>query len=233
MSSGIALVTGGNRGIGFEICHQLSQKGWQVFLASRDLERGTEAALKLDKSGKQVRAIQLDVASEQSIKRAAGELAGHVKHLDVLVNNAAIYEDGSTSILNVSPELMMTTFQTNTLGPLLVTQRLYPLLAKSKSGRVINISSGAGQLNEMEDETPSYSISKTALNAVTRQMASALKPHNLAVNSVCPGWVRTDMGGPNATRSPAEGADTVVWLATEAPAEITGQFLRDRASISW
>ncbi|MDP9291401.1 MAG: SDR family NAD(P)-dependent oxidoreductase, partial [Verrucomicrobiota bacterium] len=122
---------------------------------------------------------------------------------------------------------------TNTVGPLLVTQAFLPLLKKSKSSRVINVSSGAGQLNDMEAWAPAYSISKTALNAVTRQFAWLWKDDGIAVNCICPGWVRTDMGGSDATRSVEQGADTVTWLATDAPQKLTGRFLRDRKEIDW
>jgi NAD(P)-dependent dehydrogenase (short-subunit alcohol dehydrogenase family) len=124
-------------------------------------------------------------------------------------------------------------FETNTIGALLMTQTFLPLLRKSPSARIINVSSGAGQLSDMDTWAPAYSISKTALNGVTGQFAAALKDSNIVVNAVCPGWVRTDMGGNEAPRSVEEGADTIVWLATEAPVSLTGQFIKDRKAISW
>ncbi len=127
----------------------------------------------------------------------------------------------------------MKTLQINTVGPLMMIQEFWKLLAKSESGRVINVSSGAGALNDMKEYAPGYSISKSALNAVTRQTAAALHRHGIAVNSVCPGWVRTEMGGPSASRSVEKGAETIVWLATEAPASLTGKFLRDKKPIQW
>jgi NAD(P)-dependent dehydrogenase (short-subunit alcohol dehydrogenase family) len=233
MKQKIAVVTGANKGIGFEICRQLAGKGFQVFLAARDLKRGTEAVGKLKASGLEVKVLQLDVSDLKSIEKAAAELASSVDHLDVLVNNAGIYEDEDASALNISPEIVEQTFRTNTLGPLLMTQRLWPLLAKSGSGRIINVSSGLGSLSEMETTAPAYSISKAALNAVTRQCAAALKDKKIAVNSISPGWVRTEMGGAGAPLTPAEGADTVIWLATEAPLSLTSQFLRERKPIPW
>jgi NAD(P)-dependent dehydrogenase (short-subunit alcohol dehydrogenase family) len=233
MKQRIALVTGANRGIGFEISRQLAEKGWLVYLAARELKRGAEAAAQLQKSAYKVRAIQLDVSDPKSIEQAARELTSQIDHLDVLVNNAGVYEDGPATPLNVSPEVVNKTFQTNTLGPLLISQHLVPLLAKSDSGRIVNISSGMGALGDMGDAAPAYSISKAALNAVTRQLSAALQSKNISVNSVCPGWVRTNMGGASAPRTPAEGADTTVWLATEAPQNVTGQFLRDRKPIAW
>ena len=154
--------------------------------------------------------------------------------LDALVNNAGILKDEGASIVDVDVALIEQTLATNTFGPLRLTQALLPLLRKADGGaRVINLSSGLGQLNDMDDGYPAYGISKTALNAVTRKFADALKGDRIAVNSVCPGWVKTDMGGAGAHRTVEQGADTVVWLATEAALEVTGQFLRDRKPIGW
>jgi NAD(P)-dependent dehydrogenase (short-subunit alcohol dehydrogenase family) len=128
---------------------------------------------------------------------------------------------------------MIGTLETNTLGPLEVTQAFLPYLQKAVAPRVINISSGYGELGGLSPNVPSYSLSKLALNGVTIMLSQALRSEHIAVNSMCPGWVRTDMGGPNATRSIAEGADTAVWLADEAPRELTGKFFRDRKEINW
>ena len=153
-------------------------------------------------------------------------------HLDVLVNNAGVIVDGDDAILEISDDLLRKTLETNTLGALRVTRAFAPLLRKSKAPRVINVSSGSGQLTGGADGwAPAYSISKSALNGVTSQLAAALP--KFAVNAVCPGWVRTDMGGENASRSVEEGADTIVWLASEAPHKLTGKFLRDRKEIPW
>jgi len=227
----IALITGANKGIGVEVVRQLAAKGFHVFLTARNRELGNRAVEDLAKNGATVSFVELDVSNPESVRRAAKEVAAQVDHLDVLVNNAAILEGEHTSILHVSFELMQQTLVTNTVGPLLVAQAFHPLLMKSKDGRIINVSSGAGALSEMGRYAPAYSISKTALNAVTVQLAAQLK--NLAVNSVCPGWVRTDMGGPGAPRSLQQGADTIIWLATEAPKNLTGKFLRDRKVIAW
>jgi NAD(P)-dependent dehydrogenase (short-subunit alcohol dehydrogenase family) len=150
----------------------------------------------------------------------------------VLVNNAGIIVDGDNGILEISDELLRKTLETNTLGALRVTRAFVPLLRKSKAPRVINVSSGGGQLTGGADGwSPGYCISKTALNGMTSQLATALP--KFAVNSVCPGWVRTDMGGQAATRSVEEGADTIVWLAADASQKLTGKFLRDRKEIPW
>ena len=230
----IALVTGANKGIGLEIVRQLAKAGFRVFLTARDRQRGEEASKTLQQDGMSVEFLQLDVADETSIDKLAKELPSQIDHLDVLVNNAGIYLDASNaSVLEVEPTLILQTLQTNTLGPLRLTQKLVPLLAQSNAGKVINVSSGGGQLTDMSDWAPAYSLSKTALNAVTGMMAAALRDKHIAVNSICPGWVRTDMGGSGASRSVQQGADTVTWLATEAPSDLTGKFLRDRQVIPW
>ncbi|MGH7602254.1 MAG: SDR family oxidoreductase [bacterium] len=228
-----ALITGANRGIGFEVARQLAEKSFHIFLAARHREAGEKAAAALQTGGAKVSFIALDVSDADSIKRAVQEVAATVNHLDVLVNNAAILEDEHLSVLEIDAESMQKTLKVNTIGPFLVAQASYPLLAKSDFGRVINVSSGAGALSEMGTYSPAYSISKTALNAVTVQLANAFKHKSIAVNSVCPGWVRTDMGGRHAPRSVTQGADTIVWLAIEAPKNLTGKFLRDRKVIPW
>ncbi len=230
----IALVTGANKGIGLEIVQQLAKAGFRVLLTARERQRGEEASRKLQQDGLRVEFLQLDVTDETSIDRLAKELVSQIDHLDVLVNNAGILLDApNASVLEVEPTVILQTLQTNTLGPLRLTQKLVPLLVKSDRGKVINVSSGGGQLTDMSDWAPAYSLSKTALNAVTGMMAAALKDKHIAVNSICPGWVRTDMGGSNASRCVQQGADTVTWLATEAAADLTGKFLRDREIIPW
>ena len=233
VSAKTALITGANKGIGFEVARQLGARGFHVFLTARDAHRGKAAAASLAQAGAEVTFLALDVDNPRSVKSMAAALARKTDHLDVLVNNAAILENSDLSVLAVAAGEFERTWRTNTLGPLLVTQALVPLLRKSRRGAVINVSSGWGALHDMGDEAAAYGISKAALNAVTRQLAAAFKPDRVAVNSVCPGWVRTDMGGPGAKRSVEEGADTVVWLATGAPRKITGQFLRDRKPTPW
>jgi NAD(P)-dependent dehydrogenase (short-subunit alcohol dehydrogenase family) len=227
-----ALVTGANKGIGLEVARQLGSKGFHVLVGARNLENGRKATEVLRKNGAKATVIPLDVSSSESIGNAVAFVSAAADHLDVLINNAGVILEGDNSITQLDPETAIKTFQTNTLGPLLVTQAFLSLLAKSKSPRVINVSSGGGQLADgMETWAPAYCLSKTALNAVTCLFAAALP--NFSINSVCPGWVRTDMGGANATRSVEEGADTIVWLATEAPTNLTAKFLRDRKVIAW
>jgi len=243
MQQRIALVTGGNKGIGFEVVRQLARKGFHVFLGARNEEAGKGTVQKLNReaeeegSGKSsgrgaVTALKIDVSNPESIRRAAEEFSRKSDRLDALVNNAGILLDDDKDILTITPEIFETTLRTNTLGALLVSQALVAFLKKSDAPRIVNVSSGGGQLADGADGwAPAYCISKTALNGVTVQLAAALP--KFAINSVCPGWVRTDMGGSNATRSVAEGASGIVWLAADAPQKETGKFWRDRKVIPW
>jgi NAD(P)-dependent dehydrogenase (short-subunit alcohol dehydrogenase family) len=226
------LITGANKGIGHEVARQLAAKGFHVFVGARNAKAGRKAAEEIAKKCGRATFLEIDVADNDSVTTAAREFSNIEDHLDVLVNNAGIIVDGDSAILEISDDLFRNTLETNTLGVLRVTRAFAPLLRKSKSPRVINVSSGGGQLTGGADGwSPAYCISKTALNGVTSQLATALP--KFAVNSVCPGWVRTDMGGQGATRSVEEGADTIVWLAADAPQKLTGKFLRDRKEIPW
>jgi NAD(P)-dependent dehydrogenase (short-subunit alcohol dehydrogenase family) len=227
-----AVITGANKGIGHEVARQLAAKGFHVFVGARNAKAGRKAAEGINKQSAKATFLEIDVADNDSVTTAAREFSKIEDHLDVLVNNAGIIVDGDDAILEVSDDLFRKTLETNTLGALRVTRAFAPLLRKSKAPRVINVSSGGGQLTGGADGwAPAYCISKTALNGVTVQLATALP--KFAINSVCPGWVRTDMGGRSATRSVEEGADTIVWLASEAPQDLTGKFVRDRKEIPW
>lgn len=227
-----ALVTGANKGIGREVARQLARKGFHVFVGARKREAGRKAANEIAGEGGKATFLEIDVADHSSVTAAARQFEKIADHLDVLVNNAGIIVDGDDSILEISDDQMRQTLETNTLGALRVTRAFLPFLKKSKTPRIINVSSGGGQLTGGADGwAPAYCVSKTALNGITSQLAAALP--KFAVNSVCPGWVRTDMGGQGATRSVEEGADTIVWLASEAPQNLTGKFLRDRKEIPW
>lgn len=225
------LITGANRGIGFETARQLAGRGFHVVIGARSDEHGRTAQRELEKAGK-VSLLVMDVSDSKSVASAASKFAP-IGQLDALINNAGIYPDEGVSILTISREQMARTFQTNTFGAVDVTQAFLPYLKKSPAARVINVSSGYGQLDGLSAGAPSYCLSKLALNGVTIMLAEALKPHRIAVNSMCPGWVRTDMGGPSASRSVEQGADTAVWLVAEADANLSGKFFRDRKEIPW
>lgn len=232
------LVTGANKGIGFETARQLLREGFRVFLGARDEKTGKAAAEKLkSEAGRaadkaDVTFIKIDISNIDSINSAAEEFGKQSDRLDALVNNAGILLDDDKDILTTTSENFETTLRTNSLGALLVSQAFVSFLKKSDAPRIVNVSSGGGQLTDGADSwAPAYCISKTALNGVTVQLAAALP--NFAVNSVCPGWVRTDMGGSNATRSVAEGVSGIVWLACEASHKETGRFWRDRKIIPW
>ena len=227
-----ALITGANKGIGHEVARQLAAKGFHVFVGARNAKAGRKAAEEIAKKCGKATFLEIDVADNDSVTKAVREFSNREDHLDVLVNNAGIIVDGDNAILEVSDDQFRNTLETNTLGALRVTRAFASLLRKSKAPRVINVSSSGGQLTGGADGwAPAYCISKTALNGVTVQLAAALP--KFTINSVCPGWVRTEMGGENASRSVEEGADTIVWLATEVPQDLTGKFLRDREEIPW
>jgi NAD(P)-dependent dehydrogenase (short-subunit alcohol dehydrogenase family) len=233
----IALVTGANKGIGFEVARQLARRNFRVFIGARNEKAGLAAVQKLNKEGEkedygEIVFIKIDVSTPESIRRAAEEFSRSTDRLDVLVNNAGILLDDDKDVLTMTPEMFEATLRTNALGALLMSEAFVPFLKKSDAPRIVNVSSGGGQLADGADGwAPAYCISKTALNGVTSQLAAALP--KFAVNSVCPGWVRTDMGGENATRSVAEGASGIVWLAADAPQKETSKFWRDRKEILW
>ena len=236
----IAVVTGGNRGIGFEICRQLAQKGIRVILTSRDEAKGLDACKKLELEELSVRYFPLDVIHAVDINRLWGFLQKEFGRCDILVNNAGVFLDKKgphdsafPSIFNASTETIRQTMETNVYGPLLLCQAIIPLMRKNNYGRIINMSSGLGQLSEMNGGYPAYRMSKTCLNVLTRVLNDETQGTNILVNSACPGWVKTDMGGSGATRSVQDGADTAVWLATLPNGGPRGKFFRDRKEIPW
>ncbi len=229
----VAIVTGSNRGIGLEAARQLAQRGFHVIIAARDEVKGRQIAEGIRAAGGKATFLALDVSRSDSIHQAARQFSDTANHLDVLINNAGIYPDQGLNILTLPRKRLAETFQTNTFGPLEVTQAFVPHLRRAPAPRVINVSSGYGQLDGLSPDVPSYCLSKLTLNGLTIMLAKAIRGDRIAVNSMCPGWVRTDMGGPTATRSVEEGADTAVWLADEAPHDLTGKFFRDRQEIPW
>lgn len=232
----IAIVTGGNRGLGFETSHQLAKQGFKVILTSRDEDKGKAAADKLQSENLDVIFHRLDITSDESTQKLAEYIREQFGKLDVLVNNAGIYLDdkvGVNSVFNTKIDTVKQTMETNLYGALRVTQALIPFMKKQNYGRIVNVSSGMGQLSDMEGGYTGYRLSKTALNALTRIFANELQDTNILINSVCPGWVKTDMGGADAPRTLEEGVDTIVWLATLPDSGATGGFFRDRKPIDW
>jgi len=226
-----ALVTGGNKGIGFAICQGLLAKGFEVIMAARSLDKAKAAIEQLNSSN--VRPVELDVSNDDSINLAAKNLSQEIDSLDVLINNAGIYPDEGVNILTVSRDLLNQTMNVNAFGAIRVTQAFLPLLTKSSHARVINTSSGYGQLSSLSANVPSYCLSKLTLNGATIMLAEALQDQGIVVNAIDPGWVKTDMGGSGAPRTPEQGADTAIWLATEASSNLSGKLFHDRREVSY
>jgi NAD(P)-dependent dehydrogenase (short-subunit alcohol dehydrogenase family) len=234
MDKRLAVVTGANKGIGYEVSRQLARKGLRVVLTSRDESKGRRAIAALQKEGLDVTYHELDVTEKKSVAGLAKYLEREHDRVDVLVNNAGIMLGSyDTSVLDEKEALFRETLETNFYGALRMSQALVPLMRKHRYGRVVNLSSGLGQLEEMGDGVSPYRVSKTALNALTRMLATAAADDNILVNSMCPGWVRTDMGGENASRSVEKGAETAVWLAMLPHDGPSGGFFRDRKPIPW
>ena len=229
----IALVTGGNRGIGLEACRQLAQLDIRVILGSRDAAKGTAAANDLKAAGLQVEARALDVASVQSIRECMSWVRNEVGRLDILVNNAGIMlEDADDDPLE-ELEIMRDTMQTNVYGPLLLSRLAIPIMKSRRYGRIVNLSSSMGALSEIGAGYVAYRLSKAGINVVTRVVAAETEGMGILVNSLDPGWVKTSMGGARAPRTLQQGADTITWLATLPDSGPTGLFFRDRKAIPW
>ena len=224
------LITGANKGIGFEISRQLGQLGFKVVLTARNENLGQQAVNKLKSQNFDVEFIQMNVTNSDSVNSAYKKFKAKYSQLDVLINNAAILLD-KTNILKMPIPLLQQTIETNVYGVIDVIRRFFPVMAEG--GRIINISSEQGSLIRMGTYAPAYSISKAMLNAVTRQFAKVLANRGISVNTMHPGWVRTDMGGRTAPLSLEQGAETAVWLATEAPHSFTGKFFSEKKEMEW
>jgi NAD(P)-dependent dehydrogenase (short-subunit alcohol dehydrogenase family) len=240
----IALITGANKGIGLETARQLAQKGIHVLIGARDAAKGQAAAQTLQSEGYKADFISLEVSNEESVKQAAQTVADRYGKLDILVNNAGInpeYPQGIFSFEQMSLELLMQIYQTNVFGPFLAIREFLPLLRKSEAGRIVNTSSSAGSLTEQSNpqspyypvNTAGYNSSKTALNALTVQLAKQLTGSNIKVNSACPGWVQTDMGSTAAPRTVQEGVRIIIQLATLPNNGPNGGFFNEDGLIAW
>jgi NAD(P)-dependent dehydrogenase (short-subunit alcohol dehydrogenase family) len=228
----IALVTGANRGLGLEVCRQLAGRGHTVVLGSRDAEKGRRAAAGIAGKPGRVLPWQLDVTSADDIARARARADEELGRLDALINNAAILYDTWQRATDADLDQVRAALETNTFGAWNMVRAFLPLLRRSGHPRVVNVSSESGSLASMGSGTPAYNLSKVALNAVTRMLAAELRRYGILVNSVCPGWVATEMGGPGG-RSVADGAAGIVWAATLPDDGPTGQFFRDGRPLPW
>jgi NAD(P)-dependent dehydrogenase (short-subunit alcohol dehydrogenase family) len=231
MTAPTALVTGGNRGIGFEVCRQLGLQGYRIIVGSRNPEFGTHAATELQQAGIDAMPLTIDVSRPDSIADAVVHLQEQAIHVDVLVNNAGIYPEGDLKDMDMAVirECMEVAF----FGPLALCRALLPGMQRTGFGRIVNVSSGLGQLSEGLDGGPgAYAVSKTSMNALTNRLATEVTG-DIKVNSVCPGWVKTRMGGEGARLSVGEGAAGVVWAATLPPDGPTGGFFRHGKPIPW
>ncbi|MFZ1389822.1 MAG: SDR family NAD(P)-dependent oxidoreductase [Thiolinea sp.] len=229
-----AIITGANRGIGFGVAQALAEQGYQVFMLGRNQEQINQAASQVPRA----EAFVVDVSNTASVKAVAAQISQRIDHLDVLINNAGVIIETEgfgqpINLDNVDPELVLETLNINTVGALRMTQAFLTLLEKSPAPRIVNVSSGMGGLSEMGAGYPAYRLSKTALNALTTFTAADVNNPKLKVNSVCPGWVRTDMGGSQADRSVDEAIPGILWAAQLAEDGPTGGFFRDRVRLDW
>ncbi len=225
-----ALVTGANRGIGFEVCRQLGHLGLRVILTGRDTKAVAGAAARLAREGISVFPEFLDVFSQEAVRECARRLAQTKERVDILINNAGIFPPGK--LLRLSAQVIREAMDINFYGALWTAQAFMPDMLRRNYGRVVNVSSGYGSFAEGLEGPAAYSLSKAALNALTVRLAAEARG-NVKVNAVCPGWVRTRMGGPGASRGVERGADTIVWLATLPDEGPSGGFFRDRRRIEW
>ena len=233
MTQRIALVTCGNRGIGFETCRQLARQQIEVVLTARNIEKGQSAAQALQAEGLAVRFHPLDVTEANSVRRLGKFVADELGQLDILINNAAILIDSGISGLEVDLAFVRQTMETNFYGPLRLCQMFVPLMRHNRYGRIVNVSSEMGQIADLDDDSPAYRLSKLLLNGITRILADSVRGRNVLVNAVCPGWVRTDMGGPRANLSVAEGARGIVWAATLPDGGPQGGFFQHGKRLDW
>jgi NAD(P)-dependent dehydrogenase (short-subunit alcohol dehydrogenase family) len=232
-SGKVGVVTGGNRGIGFETCRQLSRNGIQVILTSRDEKKGLQAVDSLRDEGLKVGYYPLDVTDSDSISELKTYALSNYHAVDILVNNAGIYIDRGMSVFEVPVNMIQETLETNFYGPLNLCRAFVPHMRENGYGRVVNVSSSMGSIANMGGRSAAYKLSKNALNALTRIMADEVRRADIKINTMSPGWVRTDMGGVGAPRSLYEGADTIVWLATLPDNGPSGGFFQDRSPIAW
>jgi NAD(P)-dependent dehydrogenase (short-subunit alcohol dehydrogenase family) len=236
--SRVVLVTGGNRGLGFEISRQFCRAGFTVILTSRDIASGKLAKDRLN--SKNVHLFQLDITSEESIYGLFDIINKKFNRIDILINNAGVLLDPRSygkgengTIFDIDIRILKSSIETNSIGPFIMCQTFIPLMIQNNYGRVVNVSSQSSQLSRESYGVPCYRFSKTALNGVTRVFADETKSNNILVNSVCPVWVKTDMGGPNATLEPEDAVETIMWAATLPDEGPSGKFFQEKMEIAW
>jgi NAD(P)-dependent dehydrogenase (short-subunit alcohol dehydrogenase family) len=229
----VAIVTGANRGIGFETCRQLSQLGIVTILTSRDEAKGRSAVSSLRIDDSDLLFHQLDVADKDSIVRLRKFVSDKFNRCDILVNNAGVFLDRGVSILNLEEEILKQTIQINSLGAFNMYQEFLPLMQAAGYGRIVNVSSAMGSISAMGGGSAAYKLSKLLMNGMTRIMAAEIGQDDIKINAMAPGWVRSDMGGSNAPRTLSQGADTIIWLATLPADGPSGGFFEDRTPAAW
>jgi NAD(P)-dependent dehydrogenase (short-subunit alcohol dehydrogenase family) len=236
----IALVTGANKGIGYEIAAGLGALGWSVGVGARDQERRDVAVEKLRAAGVDAFGVPLDVTDDASVAAAATLVEERAGRLDVLVNNAAVTGGMPQEPTTVDPATIRTVLETNVLGVVRVTNAMLPLLRRSASPRIVNMSSGVGSLTRQNDPdgevgpiSAAYAPSKTMLNAVMIQYAKELRGTNILINAACPGYVATDLNGHHGVRTPEQGAAIAIRLATLPDDGPTGGFFEDAGVVPW
>ncbi|MCY8232660.1 SDR family NAD(P)-dependent oxidoreductase [Priestia endophytica] len=229
----VALVTGGNRGIGYELVKQLALNGFKVILASRNPKMGHEAVQKLKESNLDVSFVVMDVDNQESIRQAMVTIDEQYERLDVLINNAGVYLDENKKLVAMDPSVLEKTMGTNFFGAYHVIRSFIPIMEKQGYGRIINVSSEYGALSEMSYQgVGAYKLSKLVLNGLTQLIAAEING-DIKINAVDPGWVSSDMGGPSAPKTPKQAAESILWLATIGPEGPNGEFFRDGKHIDW
>lgn len=233
----IAVVTGANRGLGLATSEALARQGFKVIMAMRNPDKAQKDLNSLKMKNADVVPMKLDLSQEKSILDFAEAIKREYGFVDVLINNAGILIDsedgGNSSLFKTKASTIQKTFTTNTLGPFLLTQKIFPLMKQEGYGRIVNVSSGMAQLSESQTASAAYRLSKTALNMVTNLFASEVQGADICVNAISPGWVRTDMGGPHADRTVDQGIKGILWAATLPKGGPNGGFFRDGKPISW
>ncbi|KYG66343.1 short-chain dehydrogenase [Bdellovibrio bacteriovorus] len=233
----IAIVTGANRGLGLATSEALIQRGFKVIMAMRSPDKAQKELNVLKMKGADIVPMKLDVSQEKSINDFVETIKKEYGFVDVLINNAGILIDsddgGNASVFKTKASTIQKTFNTNTIGPFLLTQKIFPMMKQEGYGRIVNVSSGMAQLSESQTASAAYRLSKTALNMVTNLFASEVGDADICVNAISPGWVRTDMGGPHADRSVEQGIKGIIWAATLPKGGPNGTFTRDGEKIPW